>query len=50
MTFGTDHAQGGDKSTEAIIKLIEEINSNGHYEFEIETYLDKFKKFEKFLQ
>ena len=35
---------------EQMIKLVELINSNRHFDFEVETYLDNFKKLEKFLQ
>lgn len=46
MTFGAQN--GGDESIE-VIKVIEEINAGNHHEYELETYLEVFKKLEKFL-
>jgi hypothetical protein len=48
LTFGNDSSKDGDLSSE-IIKLIEQVNKQEHFEYEIETFNDVFKKLEKFL-
>lgn len=46
LTFGDQI--GGDENSE-IIKIIEDIQANSHFDFEFETYLETFKKLEKYL-